>query len=308
MRVVVTGGAGFIGARVVRRALENQAVDEVVVLDDASTGLLSSITSTRAEFVFGSILDDQLVRRVVESADAVIHLAAIPGVPPSLQDPIRTHHANTTGTLFVLEAARATGAYVIVASSSSVYGANPAVPATETAWTRPLSPYGVSKLATEGYAAAYQSAFGLPTLAFRFFNVYGPGQRADHGYAAVIPRFIQAALAGESVPIEGDGLQSRDFTYVDTVARVLVEATVRRVTSQSPVNLAFGTNVSVVDLVGAIARATRSTLSTRNLPPRPGDVRTSQADPTLLKQLFPSIRPVDLTEGLEETVHWFRSQ
>ncbi|MEI5036113.1 NAD-dependent epimerase/dehydratase family protein [Streptomyces sp. S1A(2023)] len=150
-------------------------------------------------------------------ADAIVHLAALPSVPRSVKDPLASHHANATGTLQVLEAARRAGnLHVIAASSSSVYGANPHLPKHEDLTTAPMSPYAVTKLATEAYLGAYHHSYGLPVLPFRFFNVYGPGQRADHPYAAVIPKWISAVLAGQPVTVFGDGTQTRDFTHVST--------------------------------------------------------------------------------------------
>src|SRR5262245_32065235 len=177
----------------------------------------------------------------MRDADAIVHLAARPSVPRSLADPMASHQANATGTLVVLEAARlaARTPHVIVASSSSVYGANPTLPKNEELATAPLSPYAVSKLATEGYALAFQYSFDIPVLALRFFNVFGPLQDAGHAYAAVVPAFVSAAIAGEPLVIHGDGRQSRDLTYVGTVAALLGDALARRVTWPTPVNLAF---------------------------------------------------------------------
>ena len=189
---------------------------------------------------------------------AIVHLAARPSVPRSLADPVASHLANATGTVEVLEAARRTGAHVVVASSSSVYGATATLPKREDLPTRPMSPYAASKLATEAYTNAYAHSFGLPTLALRFFNVFGPRQPAGHAYAAVVPTFVDAALAGRPLPIDGDGRQTRDFTYVDTVAAVIADAVVRRVTDPDPVNLAFGTRTDLLTLVELLERRDRS--------------------------------------------------
>ena len=206
--------------------------------------------SDGVELVEGSILDAGLLDEVVAGADAVVHLAARPSVPRSLEDPMASHEANATGTMQVLEAARRHGRpQVVVASSSSVYGANPALPKREDMAAMPVSPYAASKLAAESYALAYGHSFGLPVLAFRFFNVFGPLQAADHAYAAVVPAFVAAALRGEPLPVHGDGSQTRDFTFVGTVAAVLADAVRRRVTSDRPVNLAFGTRVSLLELI-----------------------------------------------------------
>ncbi len=306
MRVVVTGGAGFIGANLCRELVGRPEVDEVVALDDLSTGFKENLDGVEAELVEGSILDRSLLAKTFSGASSVVHLAARPSVPRSLLDPVASHEANATGTLFVLEAAREAGAHAVVASSSSVYGANPALPKHEDLATRPLSPYGVSKLATEGYALAYQASYGLPTLAFRFFNVYGPLQAAGHAYAAVVPAFIDAALRGEPVTVHGDGRQTRDFTYVGTVTQVLADAVLRKVSSDLPVNLAFGTRSSLLDLVDLLTDVLGEQVPRTHIDARRGDVRDSQADSTRLLRLFPDVAPVSLDEGLRATVQWFR--
>lgn len=307
MRFLITGGAGFIGSNLAQTILNADDGHEVVVLDDLSTGDSSNLDGLDVSFRSGSILDPGLLDAAADGADSIIHLAAIPSVPRSIANPIASHHANATGTLAVLEAARRSGSQVIVASSSSVYGSNPGLPKRETDWTRPLSPYGVSKLATESYALAYQESYGVDTLAFRFFNVYGPRQAAGHAYAAVIPIFIDAALRGRPLPIDGDGLQSRDFTYVGTVASVLFDAAVRRVTSPSPVNLAFGGNITLLQLIDLLETELGFSVELEHRAPRVGDVRASQADETLLHSLFPQIQPTALQDGVRATVEWFRS-
>jgi UDP-glucose 4-epimerase len=307
MRVVVTGGAGFIGANLCRVLAESAAVESVVAFDDLSTGERSNLDGV-CELAKGTILDIDALDSCVVGADAVVHLAARPSVPRSLADPVASHVANATGTVNVLEAARRAGnLHVVVASSSSVYGANPVLPKHEDLATRPMSPYAASKLATEAYALAWQQSFGLPTLAFRFFNVFGPLQPAGHAYAAVVPAFIDAALAGRPLPVQGDGTQSRDFTYVDTVCAVLADALTRRLSHSEPVNLAYGTRTSLLDLVDTLAEVLDTEVDVHHLDPRPGDVPHSQADNTRLRSLFPSIEPVPLRAGLERTVDWFRS-
>src|SRR4051812_5976389 len=218
MKVVVTGGAGFIGANLCRVLSTRPEIGQVIALDDVSTGNAANLDGIDATLVEGSILDRELLDATFADASAVVHLAARPSVPRSLADPVASNDVNVNGTLTVLEAARKTGDIAVtVASSSSVYGANPTLPKTETLPTAPLSPYAVTKLATEGYALAYQHSFGTPALAFRFFNVFGPLQAAGHAYAAVVPAFVDAALDGRPLTIFGDGKQSRDFTYVETV-------------------------------------------------------------------------------------------
>ncbi len=184
---------------------------------------------------------------------------------------------------------------------------NPALPKSEREWIRPMSPYAVSKAATEYYTLAYQQSFGMETLAFRFFNVYGPGQRAGHVYAAVIPTWIDAMLRGEPVWVNGDGSNSRDFTFVGTVCSILLEAAERRVSHPEPVNLAFGTNTSLNELAQLLSEISGLTPDIRHREPRPGDVPHSMADNTSLRSLFPDAQAVDLEKGLRETLDWFTS-
>jgi UDP-glucose 4-epimerase len=307
VNVVVTGGAGFIGANLSRELAARQGVRRVTVLDDLSTGSAANLDGVAAELVKGSILDTDLLDDLVASADAVVHLAARPSVPRSLADPVASHEVNATGTVRVLEACRRRGAHLVAASSSSVYGDAAELPKHEALPTRPLSPYAASKTATEAYALAYGAAYGMPVLALRFFNVYGPLQPAGHAYAAVIPAFIDAMLRGRPVTIFGDGMQTRDFTYVGTVARILADAVEGSVACAGPVNLAFGTRLSIRELANRLAAAVGGPpCEIRYQAARPGDVRDSQAADGLLRRLFPDVTPVSLDWGLAETVRWFR--
>ena len=309
MRVLVTGGAGFIGSNLVRHLAGMANPPEVSVIDDLSTGSLDNLHGCCVEFVKGSILDSALLQRAVDGIDVIVHLAALASVPRSLANPMASHEANATGTLSVLEAARCAAVHqVIVASSSSVYGANPHMPKVEDDWTRPLSPYAVSKLATEGYALAYQASFGLPVLAFRFFNVYGPRQSPNHAYAAVIPKFLDAGLRGDVAEITGDGRQSRDFTYVGSVCAVIGEAIQRQVSSPTPVNLAFGTRLTLLELLELIESVLGRKMARRFVPERMGDVRESSASTSRLMSLFPGTHAVEIREGLIETANWLQGQ
>lgn len=308
MKVVVTGGAGFIGANLCRALAADDGVREVVAFDDLSTGTRANLDGVDATLVEGTFVDPGQIAEVVEGADAVVHLGARPSVPRSIDDPVASHVANATGTMNVLEAARrAGGCQVVVASSSSVYGSNPTLPKTEQLATRPMSPYAATKLAAEAYALAWQHSFGLPTLAFRFFNVFGPLQAAGHAYAAVVPAFVDAALAGRPLQVHGDGTQTRDFTYVDTVCAVLVEAVRRRVTSTEPVNLAYGTRTSLLEVVSLLEEVVGHSVQVEHTPARVGDVPHSQAANDHLRALFPDVAPVGLADGLRATVDWFRS-
>ena len=195
-----------------------------------------------------------------------------------------------------------------VASSSSVYGANPELPKHEGLRAVPMSPYAVSKLATESYATAFAHCYGLETMPFRFFNVFGPLQAAGHAYAAVIPQFVSAAMDGRPLPLDGDGSQSRDFTFVGTVVRVLADAARRRVTSPDPVNLAFGTSTTLRELIALVEQRLGRSVDVESRPPRAGDVPHSQADPSRLLALFPDVAPVPLEEGLDQTMAWFAQE
>lgn len=307
MKVTVTGGAGFIGANLCRALAANHAVTKVTVIDDLSTGHRDNLDGTETELIEASILDHDALDIAVHGASCVVHLAALGSVPRSVAEPMPSHAANATGTLAVLEAARRHGnPQIIFAGSSSVYGRNPTLPKHEGLATLPISPYAASKQAAEGYVLAYAATYGLPVLAFRFFNVFGPFQRAGHAYAAVIPSFVDAALRGQSLAIHGDGTQSRDFTYVDSVCAVIVEAILRQVTAEAPVNLAFGSRISLLEVVELLAADLGHPIDVRFEPPRPGDVAHSEADPSRLRQLFANLEPTPFGAGLTATVAWMR--
>lgn len=303
MRILVTGGGGFIGSNLVDRLI--LAGHDPVVIDDFSTGLEGNLAGTDVEIHRGSILDRSALRTAMQGVEAVVHLAAIPSVPRSVAAPEPSHEANATGTLRVLEAARAASAHVTVASSSSVYGANLELPKRESMLTRPRSPYAVSKLAAESYAVAWNLTYGLPTIAFRFFNVYGPRQAAGHAYAAVIPAFIEATLAARPLTIHGDGTQTRDFTFVDSVTDILMKSATRGVSSELPINLAFGSRRSLLEVIAELESLTGRRLPRTHVANRVGDVRDSQADNALLRQLFPDAEETPFSAGLSATLDWW---
>jgi UDP-glucose 4-epimerase len=306
MHVLVTGGAGFIGANLCG-ALE-LAGHTVTAFDDLSSGFSANLDGTQTELIVGTILDPCALDTAIGPADAVVHLAARPSVPRSIVDPVASHLANATGTVNVLEAARKDRLrHVMCAGSSSVYGANPELPKHEGLACRPVSPYAASKLATESYTIAYGHSYGLPTLAFRFFNVFGPLQAAGHAYAAVIPAFVDAALRGQPIPVNGDGTQSRDFTFIDTLTSVIVDAVNRQVTSDLPVNLAYGTRTDLLTVIEMIGELVDDPLIVEHGPDRAGDVPHSQADDSRIIELFPTIIPVPLEIGLKSTVDWMRT-
>lgn len=307
-QVLITGGAGFIGSNLIQ-FLNNQSPDwKIQVLDDLSTGLRSNLEGLRCNLVVGSILDREVLSNSVQGADNIIHLAAIGSVPRSILFPRPTHEANITGTLNVMEAAREHSTpHVIVASSSSVYGSNPNVPRSEFDWTRPLSPYAVSKLASEAYAGAYSTAYEIKTLAFRFFNVYGPRQRPDHPYAAVIPKFISAAMSDTPLIVQGDGGQYRDFTFVDSVSEAIHRAVSANMRCEYPINLAFGSRTTLLQVIEKIEGILGKKVAVESVEPRAGDIRKSQADASLLRKNFPDLSSIGIDEGLARTIDWFRN-
>jgi len=307
MKILITGGAGFIGANLTRHAEANG--HEVHVIDNLSTGFAENLDGTNAHLTVGDITESTTLNPLVAEVDAVVHLAARGSVPRSLIDPVATHEVNVNGTCNVLEASRTTSrAHVIMASSSSVYGANPELPKHEGLAPRPVSPYAASKLAGETYTLAYGNSFELPTLAFRFFNVFGRLQTAGHTYAAVIPAFVDAALRGRPLTVHGDGTQSRDFTHVSTVTSTLLRAVEERITCDKPVNLAFGTRITLNAVIEELTEMVDNPLVVENVGTRPGDVAHSQADHSLLDSLIPGIEPMNFRTGLTDTVTWMRSE
>ena len=306
MRILITGGAGFIGGNLCRELLSRPEVEGVTVLDDFSTGSFSNIDSLPVETVKNTILCRDTVAELVDLNDAVIHLAAQPSVPLSIADPLTSHEVNVNGTVGILEACRKSRKAFLFASSSAVYGQTRKLPISEDDAAAPASPYAANKLAAESYALAYASTYHLPVVAFRFFNVYGPLQSPDHPYAAAIPSFIDAALHGRPVVIYGDGTQSRDFTFVGALTRVLADAAVKGMTSPSPINLAFGTRTTIIAVVRKIEELTGQRVDLQFAGVRAGDVRDSQADNSRLCTLMPGARDSALELGLRATIDWFK--
>ncbi len=302
-KIAVTGGAGFIGSNLVERLLSKG--HEVTVVDDLSTGLKSNLDLGKITFHELSLTNRDGLEKALSGADAIVHLGARGSVPRSLKNPIATHDVNATGTLNVLEAARSNGAQVIFSSSSSVYGRNGQLPKDESMWLSPLTPYAASKLAAEGYVQAYGAAYEVPVTLLRFFNVFGPKQRPDHEYAAVLPKWIWKAMNNEAIDVYGDGSQTRDFTYVRTVLDVIEDAINRGVHTESAVNLAYGNRISLLTTIDLL-KGHFPDLKVNFLGNRPGDVKNSQNDPVLLKKLFPSVVPTEFELALNETVNWLK--
>ena len=303
IKVAVTGGAGFIGSNLVARLIAEG--HEVVVVDDLSTGLLSNVRNQDCEFREISVTDYSELNSALKDCETIFHLAARGSVPRSIKNPVATHEVNATGTLNVLEVARATGAHIVFSSSSSVYGRNMQLPKDESMWLGPMTPYAASKLAAEGYVQAYASAYNVPTTLLRFFNVFGPRQRPDHEYAAVLPKWIWLAMQGKPIDIYGDGTASRDFTYVETVLDIAMTAMKEKVVTEGAINLAYGNRIFLNDSI-AMLKKHFPDLQVNYIQNRLGDVKESQNSPSLLKSLFPTITPKSFEDALAETVLWLK--
>jgi len=301
-KVVVTGGAGFIGSHLALKLAERG--NHVTIVDDLSTGRVENIAAllktSGAELVRGSVTDLSLLQSVFSGASYVFHLAAIPSVPRSIEDPLGTHQVNVTGTLNVLMAARDSNVKkVVYASSSSVYGDTPTLPKREDMVPSPQSPYAVAKLAGEYYCSVFHQVFGLPTVCLRYFNVYGPRQDPHSPYAAVIPKFITSVLQGKPPIIFGDGGQTRDFTYVEDAT----EANILAVESDATgiFNIGSGDRVSINELARLVLEILGKDLEPQHLEPRAGDIRHSLADIALAKTFGYTPRH-SLSEGVRRTI------
>jgi UDP-glucose 4-epimerase len=302
-KVAITGGAGFIGSNLSVRLISEGY--KVVIIDDLSTGLLSNIHEHKSTFEQISITDSMSLSTALKDCEVIFHLAARGSVPRSIKNPIATHEVNATGTVNVLEIARATGAHVIFSSSSSVYGRNMQLPKDESMWLGPMTPYAASKLAAEGYVQAYASAYNISTTLLRFFNVFGPRQRPDHEYAAVLPKWIWLAMQGKPIDVYGDGTASRDFTYVETVVDIAMTAMKEKVITEGAMNLAYGNRIFLNDVI-EILKKHFPDLQVNYRENRLGDVKESQNSPTLLKSLFPAISPKPFEVALAETIDWLK--
>jgi UDP-glucose 4-epimerase len=275
-----------------------------VIIDDFSTGLKSNLTGLDVQVHELSFVDSEKVSKALQKCEYIFHLGARGSVPRSIKNPRATMDVNVTGTLNVLESARVTGAAVAFSSSSSVYGSNLELPKNEKMWMAPLTPYAASKLSGEALVASYAESFGISAITYRFFNIFGPWQRPDHDYAAVIPKWIWKLMHNQSIEVFGDGNQSRDFTYIDTVVSVLIQGFKEKANHPNPVNLAFGSQITLNQCIDEL-RVKFPKLNVNYVPERAGDVRNSQNDPTLLTSIFPQVKPVEFSEALENTRQWF---
>ena len=308
MKALVTGGAGFIGSHLVDAVLAAGA--DVVVLDDLSTGLRENVDE-RALLIEGDVADAATVAAAVRGCDTVFHLAARGSVQRSIVQPLATDRTNVAGTLNVLAAAHEAGATrVVVSSSSSVYGGAGPLPTSEAQPPHPRTPYAVSKLAGEHYARVYTELHGMPTVSLRYFNVFGPRQRADSQYAAVVPRFIDALRHGRPVEVHGDGRQSRDFTYVHAVVRANLAAAraPASVCAGHVYNVAGGDSHTVLDLLDVLAELLGAPPEVHHVPARSGDIRHSHAS-IVAAETDLGFRPEgSWRDGLATTVAWWVQQ
>jgi nucleoside-diphosphate-sugar epimerase len=305
---LVTGAAGFIGSNLVEELVD--LGESVIALDNLATGRMPNIRPflDRITFVHGDINDSELLPQLLQGVDFVLHQAAIPSVPRSVSDPLTSHEANTTGTLKLLIAARDAGVKrVVFASSSSIYGDSPVLPKHETMSPSPLSPYAVNKLAGEEYCKVFTRLYGLPTVALRYFNVFGQRQDPKSQYAAVIPAFIAAALTGQRPTIYGDGLQTRDFTYVKNVVLANLSACVSERAVGEAINIACGERISLLDLMAQINDNLGTSIEPLLDPERPGDVKHSLAAIEKAKELLQFSPSIGFAEGLAKTISYMKA-
>jgi UDP-glucose 4-epimerase len=301
---VVTGGAGFIGSHLVRRLLADGA--RVTVIDDLSTGRRANLDGVSVTVVERDLARDELVD-LLRGVEVIFHLAAIPSVPRSVREPLRSHDAGATATLRLLDAAREADVRTFVnSSSSSVYGDVASPPMRESMPTLPRSPYAVAKLAAEGYTRVFAQLHGMRTVSLRYFNVFGPRQDPASQYAAAIPRFITAYMRREPPQVYGDGLQSRDFTYVDNVVDANIAAAAAPKLSGESVNIAAGSPQTVLEVLEAISKEFGYSVPPVHSPARPGDIRDSHADLGVARSLLGYKVSVDFQTGLRRTVEYLR--
>lgn len=314
MRALVTGGAGFIGSNLTEALLKRG--DDVVVLDNFVTGRRENLQDAEAwakeggasfELVDGDIRDRETVKRVMKGIDVVFHQAALPSVARSVEDPLASHQVNVTGILHLLLEARDQGVKrFVAASSSSLYGESPTLPKVETMPKEPISPYGLDKLACETYCVLFHQLYGLETVALRYFNVFGRRQDPGSDYAAVIPKFVTLMQEDKPPTVNGDGSQTRDFTYIDNVIDAnLLSAEAPAEACGRFYNIACGERISLLQLVEAIGEVLGKKIAPVHGPPRAGDIQHSLADIEAARKLLGYEPKIDLAEGLRRTIDWY---
>jgi nucleoside-diphosphate-sugar epimerase len=305
---LVTGGAGFIGSHIASALTAGGA--RVRVLDDLSTGHRENVDEIGGEvdFIEGSVADERLLKKTLEGVELVFHEAAIPSVPRSVEAPRQSHIASVDGTFSLLLAARDAGVRrVVYAASSSAYGDQPTLPKSEDMRPDPLSPYAVAKLVGEYYCQVFTRCYELETVSLRYFNVFGPRQDPGSQYSGVVSRFISALLSGERPVIYGDGEQSRDFTYIDNVVTANLNAATSSGASGKVINVANGERVTLNQLLAELKELTgKQDVTAEYLEPRVGDVRHSLADITIAREVLGYESKVDLREGLQRTIDWWK--
>ncbi len=310
MNVLITGGAGFIGSNLAERLIGDG--HRVIVFDDLSTGRMENLEAVKDHpeftFVHGTILKPVHLAEVIQAyqIESISHQAARPSVSRSVEDPLATNEANVTGTLNVLKAASDAGIRkVVVAISSSVYGDTPQLPKKESMPYNPQSPYAVSKVAKELYLKVFHEVYGLDTVGLRYFNVYGRRQDPQSDYAAVVPKFVTAALKGEDLSVEGDGKQTRDFTYIDDVVDANLAGFEHPKAAGGSFNIAYGQRISILELAEMIIALTGSNSKIVFKEKRKGDIRHSLADISYAGEYLGYRPKYDLEKGLAETIGWY---
>jgi UDP-glucose 4-epimerase len=307
---LVTGGAGFIGSHIAQKLLSQGAM--VRVFDNLSTGTRENLADCeglpgRLEFVEGDLRNFDDVRQAVQGVEGVFHQAALRSVPRSVDDPLSSNDVNVTGTLQLLMACRDAKSVrrVVYASSSSVYGDDPTLPKVESLTPHPVSPYAATKLMGEYYCQIYTRLYGLETVSLRYFNVFGPRQNPESKYAAVVPRFLESAMRGEPLEVHGDGLQSRDFSYIDNVVSGNLLAMDAPDAAGRVFNIACGARYSVLDVARAVGQALGCSTRTEHFPPRAGDVRHTLADVSRAQEVLGYRAVVNFEDGMQRTGEYF---
>ncbi len=315
MRILVTGGAGFIGSNLVEKLLQDNRISFVRVLDNLATGYLNNIkdfsSDSRFEFIEGDIRDYKICEKACDGIDLISHQAALGSVPRSIKDPLTTNAVNITGTLNVFTAAKEKNIKRIVfAASSSTYGDYPGLPKTEDKIGRPLSPYAVTKYVNELYAKVYADLYGIEMIGLRYFNIFGPKQNPQGPYAAVIPLFIKGFLENKPSTINGDGSNSRDFTFVDNAvqANILSLFTQNKNAVNQVYNIACGEQTSLLQLYNHLKKIAGSNLQPIHGPERKGDVKHSLADISKAKKMIGYNAEVSVEQGLKKTYEWYREK
>lgn len=314
MRILVTGGAGFIGSNLVDKLLKDEKVELVRVLDNLATGSFHNIqeytTNSRFEFINGDITSYDACLQACEGISHISHQAALGSVPRSVKDPLTSNHVNITGTLNIFTAAKEKKVKRIVyAASSSTYGDHPGLPKVEDKIGNPLSPYAVTKYVNELYAQVYAKLYELELVGLRYFNIFGPRQNPQGPYAAVIPLFVKGLLENKAPTINGDGSHSRDFTYVENAvgANIAAMTTINPKAVNQVYNIACGEQTSLLELFSVLKKLAGSSLAPVHGPDRVGDVKHSLADISKAKSLLGYKPVVSVSNGLQMTFEWYRN-